>query len=222
MKSIQDSLSPAGDTRETPFSLTQMIPFFLPVLRLERLQCTEEKYGSNQPRMVPPFFLYSSTIWEISRSSSASSSKPLNTSWKIPHHMISAKKKLLLELDHRAPTQSVVLVAMIIKTKILENNNLLFQTTCLLWLWEEPQVPDLPRVDSSPCWWKRTDDQVKLRRDLNIGITSWSSFSVVMATCKECMYVCMSICLPSTNCNFITYYVLFQFFLPAFCTAIKL
>ena len=43
MKSIQDSLSPAGDTRETPFSLSQMVDFFLPVLRLERLQCTEEK-----------------------------------------------------------------------------------------------------------------------------------------------------------------------------------
>ena len=33
--------------------------------------------------------------------------------------MISAKKKLLLELDRRAPTQSVILVAIIIKTKIL-------------------------------------------------------------------------------------------------------
>ena len=62
MKSIQDSLSPAGDTRETPFSLSQMVDFFLPVFRLERLQCAEEKNGSNQPRIVPPFFLYSSTI----------------------------------------------------------------------------------------------------------------------------------------------------------------
>ena len=78
-----------------------------------------KKNGSYQPRMVPPFFLYSSTIWEISRSSSASSSKPLNTSWKVPYHMISAKKKLLLELDRREPTQSVVLVAIILKTKIL-------------------------------------------------------------------------------------------------------
>ena len=62
MKSIQDSFSPASDTSETPFSLSQMVTFFLPVLRLERLQCTEETKGSNQPRMFPPLFLYSSTI----------------------------------------------------------------------------------------------------------------------------------------------------------------
>ena len=59
---MQDSFSLASDTSETPFFLSQMVTFFLLVLRLERLQCTEEKNGSNQPRMVPPFFLYSSTI----------------------------------------------------------------------------------------------------------------------------------------------------------------
>ena len=59
---MQDSFSLASDTSETPFFLSQMVTFFLLVLRLERLQCSEEKNGSNQPRMVPPFFLYSSTI----------------------------------------------------------------------------------------------------------------------------------------------------------------
>ena len=33
--------------------------------------------------------------------------------------MISAKKTLLRELDRKAPTQSVILVVIIIKTKIL-------------------------------------------------------------------------------------------------------
>ena len=56
MTSIQDSFSPASDTSETPFSLSEMVTFSY------RYFVTEEKNGSNQPRIVPPFFLYSSTI----------------------------------------------------------------------------------------------------------------------------------------------------------------
>ena len=33
---------------------------------------------------------------------------------------------------------------------------------------------------------------LSVRRDLNVGITSGSSFSVIMATCKQCMHVTKS------------------------------
>ena len=81
MKSMQDSFSPASDTSGTPsVSSSQMVTFFSTGTSFRKNTMYRRRKGSNQPRMVPPFFLYSSTICEISRSSSASSSKPLNTS----------------------------------------------------------------------------------------------------------------------------------------------